>query len=478
MKELRENLLLNTDSYKASHYLQYPPKTTAVSSYIESRGGRWNRTVFFGLQMFLKTYLETPITQEDINEAEVFWKGHGEPFNKEGWQYILDKYDGKLPVTIQAVPEGTVVQTGNVLVQIINNDDNCFWLTSFLETALLRATWYPTTVATNSWMCKKTIMDNLAKTSDDPEAEIAFKLHDFGARGASSMETAGIGGAAHLVNFMGSDTVTGILYAKRFYGEDMAGFSIPAAEHSTMTTWGGEEGEIEAFKHMLDTFGGKYPLIACVSDSYNIWKAVEEKWPSLKEKIINSGSVLVVRPDSGTPVAVVSGVIERLMDKFGYETNKKGFKVLPPYIRVIQGDGVKEESIKDILLEMEYRHLSGSNTAFGMGAALLQNFDRDCLRFAMKASATKVDGVWRDVFKEPITDPGKVSKKGRLALIEVDGAYKTVREDDCSAEDNKLVVVYKDGQVVKEWEFSEIRERANIALMGIYKAQNIILKAA
>ncbi|MCK5021160.1 MAG: nicotinate phosphoribosyltransferase [Candidatus Peribacteraceae bacterium] len=469
MKELRENLLLNTDSYKASHYLQYPPKTTLVSSYIESRGGRWNRTVFFGLQMFLKEYMEYPFTQEDIEEAAAVWPAHGEPFNREGWQYILDTYGGKLPVTIEAVPEGTVVETSNVLVQIINNDDKCFWLTSFLETALLRSTWYTTTVATNSWMCKKVIMDNLKKTAVDPEAEIAFKLHDFGSRGVSSMESAGLGGASHLVNFMGSDTMTGILYARRYYGEEMAGFSIPAAEHSTITTWGDEAEEIKAFKHMLDTFGGKYPLIACVSDSYNIWKAVEEKWPSLKDDIIKSGSVLIVRPDSGNPIAVVSGVIERLMDKFGYETNTKGFKVLPPYIRVIQGDGVNETSIRDILLEMQYRHLSGSNIAFGMGGALLQNFDRDCLRFAMKASATKVDGVWRDVFKEPITDPEKISKKGILALTEKDGIFKTVRKSSItSPKDNKLVVVYKDGKIVKEWSFTEIRERANSALMSIY----------
>ncbi len=265
-----KNILLKTDSYKASHWLQYRPGTEYISSYIESRGGKWDETVFFGLQIFLKEYLTTPITQEMIDEAAEFWSAHGEPFNKDGWEYILKKHGGMLPVRIQAVPEGTVVPTSNVLVQVVNTDPKCFWLTSFLETALLRAVWYPTTVATNSYQCKKLIWNALEKSSDDPSGEIGFKLHDFGARGVSSGESAAIGGAAHLVNFLGSDTVEGILCARKYYNESMAGFSIPAAEHSTMTSWGGEEGEIDAMRNMLRNFAKPGSLVAVVSDSYDI----------------------------------------------------------------------------------------------------------------------------------------------------------------------------------------------------------------
>ena len=66
-------------------------------------------------------------------------------------------------------------------------------------------------------------------------------------------QTAGIGGAAHLVNFMGTDTVAALMTARRYYGCEMAGFSIPAAEHSTVTTWT-KEGEKEAFRNMLTQF--------------------------------------------------------------------------------------------------------------------------------------------------------------------------------------------------------------------------------
>jgi hypothetical protein len=64
------NTILATDSYKASHWLQFPPGTQHVHCYIESRGGSYDRTVFFGLQAFLRQYLSHPITQADIDEAD------------------------------------------------------------------------------------------------------------------------------------------------------------------------------------------------------------------------------------------------------------------------------------------------------------------------------------------------------------------------------------------------------------------------
>ena len=297
------NILLNVDSYKASHAFQYPPETRYVYSYIESRGGKWDRTVFFGLQMFLKEYLCTPITREMIDEAESFWRAHGEPFYRAGWDHILQEYDGYLPVEIKAAPEGEIIPTGNVLLTIVNTDPECYWLTSALETALLRAVWYPTTVATNSWHCKQIILQYLDLTSDDRE-QVAFKLHDFGARGVSSLESAAIGGVAHLVNFSGTDTVSGVLAARTYYNEDMAGFSIPAAEHSTMTAWG-RDGEAAAYRNMIHQFGGKGKLVAVVSDSYDLFNAVDKIWGGeLRQEVIDSGATIVVRPDSGDPAVV------------------------------------------------------------------------------------------------------------------------------------------------------------------------------
>jgi len=467
---MRKNILLNTDSYKASHFLQYPHGTEIVSSYIESRGSEypeWTHTTFFGLQMFLMEYLSEPFTQEDIEEADEILTAHGEPFNREGWQYILDTHDGKLPVCIQAIPEGFSLKTGNVMVQIKNTDPEVPWLTSYLETALLRAVWYPTTVATQDMAIKKAIMQSLKRTSDseNPNMDAMFKLHDFGARGTSSNESAGIGGLAHLVHFMGTDTVESLRYARAYYGADMAGFSIPAAEHSTITVWGGPDQEIKAFENMIVKFAGEGKLYATVSDSYDIMAACR-KWGSLKNQIIEGGGTLVVRPDSGDPPKVVVDVIEELMHEFGFVYNSKGFKVLPSYVRVIQGDGINYYSIVKILKAMEAANLSTDNIAFGMGGAMLQHVNRDTLNFAMKASAARVDGQWRDVYKDPITQSTKKSKRGRLALIQKDGEYKTIREEDLSdSRANQLKTVYMNGNLLMKTTLDEVRERALEFLM-------------
>lgn len=468
---MKTNIILQADSYKASQWVQYPEDTTAISSYIEARGGE-DESVFFGLQAFIKEYLLTPITQEDIDEAEAIITAHGEPFNKAGWEIILNEYAGFIPVTIQAAPEGTVMPTKNVQVQVMNNDPRLFWVTSYIETALLRAVWYPSTVATKSRKMKLMIADALEQTSDIPVADqIGFKLHDFGARGATTGEAATLGGMGHLVNFLGTDTMEALVGARRFYGADMAGFSIPATEHSTMTSWGRDR-ESDAYSNVIDQFAGEGKIYACVSDSYDIWNATGNIWgEKLKEKIIKSGGTLVVRPDSGDPVETPIRVVEMLMDKFGYTTNSKGFKVLPDCVRVIQGDGITEESLDEILRTMVWRKLSVDNIAFGMGGGLLQKWDRDTLKYAMKASARQdKDGVWHDVYKDPIAG-GKTSKKGRLALFEswklsgsISGIH-TIREDEITDElrgDLLLREVYKNGQLLVDDDFDTIRERAAI----------------
>lgn len=459
-----QNLILNTDSYKASHFLQYPPNTTRVSSYIEPRGGDFQNIVTLGLQAFIKAYLLSPITKMDVDEADAVFAAHGVPFNREGWDYIVNKHGGYLPIEIEALPEGTIVAPGTMQVQVVNTDPMVPWLTSYVETALLRAVWYPSTVASLSRRAKRYIKNALEVTSDDPDAELPFKLHDFGARGASSAETAGLGGMAHLVNFMGSDTVEGLMYARRFYGEEMAGFSIPAAEHSTMTSWM-KEGEVDAYRNMLE----KFPtgLVAVVSDSYDVWNAASNIWgDKLKPLVEGREGTLVVRPDSGDPVATPLEVIERLGAKFGFNTNSKGYRVLPDYVRVIQGDGMDIDGIRQLFDVAEQRGISASNLAVGMGGGLLQKVDRDTCKYAMKASAAEVDGEWRDVFKDPVTDQGKASKKGRLAVVkdsDID-QLRTMRKDDMlrylDPRCNAMEVVYRNGELVKETAFAEIRERA------------------
>ena len=452
--------ILQTDSYKASHWMQLAPGTTGMYSYIESRGGRFDRTLFFGLQMWLKNL--RPITLEDINEAEVFIKAHGEPFNRAGWMHILNKHGGFLPLRIKAVKEGTILPTHNVMVTVENTDTECAWLVNYVETGMLRTVWYATTVATVSWHAKQLIKAAMERSSDSLDG-LAFKLHDFGGRGVSSGESAQIGGAAHLVNFMGSDTVEGILAANRYYKADMAGFSIPAMEHSTVTSWG-KENEQKSFENFLTVFAKPGAIVAAVSDSYDLWNAVDNIWGvNLKEKLLNSGATLVVRPDSGDPVTIPVQTVERLGAKFGYTVNTKGFKVLCPSVRVIQGDGITIDSIPVILENLLRTGWSADNLAFGMGGGLLQQVNRDTQKFAMKASATHVNsGAWTPFKKDPITDSGKLSKEGRFALINVNGhGFKTINLLDWRGEQNYLETVWENGALLREQTLDQIREISN-----------------
>ena len=453
-----KNILLNTDSYKSSHYLQYPPKSQYVSSYIEARRPLGECTLFFGLQAFIKAYLLTPFTREDLEEAKVILTAHGLPFNYTDWEYILEKYDGYFPLEISAVEEGMLVPTSSPLVQVVNTDERLPWLTSYIETALLRAIWYPTTVATISYNIKQTIRRYLEETAENVEALLPFKLHDFGARGASSDESAMLGGMAHLVNFQGTDTLSAIVGARRYYNCEMAGFSIPASEHSTMTSWT-KEGEADAYANMLKQFAKKDALFAVVSDSYDIYNAVSKLWgKELKEQVKQSGATLVIRPDSGDPKTMVLEVMRRLYESFGGTTNAKGYIVLDSSVRVIQGDGVDAVAIEQILQALKEAGFSAENIAFGMGGALLQQPNRDTFSFAMKASAIQVDGTWRDVYKDPVSDSNKRSKRGRLALLE---DFSTIREEALAGRINLLQPVYKNGKLLKETNFEAIRRRAD-----------------
>jgi nicotinamide phosphoribosyltransferase len=459
-----DNLLLDTDSYKSSHWLQYPPQTEFISSYIEPRGGLFANTVFFGLQAYLLDSLSKPISQQDIDEAALLMGAHGVPFYQAGWQYILDNHKGFLPVAIDAIAEGTVLPCKNAVVQVVNTDPNCYWLTSYLETALLRAVWYPSTVASLSYLCRGIIKTAMQKTCDSLDG-LPFKLHDFGARGASSQQSAALGGLGHLVNFAGTDTVSALIGAARWYGmntpERMAGFSIPAAEHSTMTSWG-RDAEVDAYRNMLKQFGGAGKIVAVVSDSYDLWNAIDNLWGGeLRDEVLQNGGTLVIRPDSGDPVKVVREALERLAVRFGTRINSKGYKVLPDSVRLIQGDGINPVSLQKIIDAVIEAGFSIDNLAFGMGGGLLQQVDRDTLGWAMKASAARVDGAWRDVYKDPITSRAKRSKRGRLAVVQdASGQIDTIREDELAGRDNLLRPVFRNGQLLVQDDLLTIRARA------------------
>lgn len=455
--------ITNTDSYKFSHYLQLPPLTEFMSSYIEARGGDGSikETVFFGIQMFIKQYLMKPVTHEDINIAKEVAELHGEPFNEKGWRYIVQKHKGYLPIEIQAVPEGLVLPVKNAVVQVINTDPKVPWISSYIETPLLRAVWYPMTIASRGLKFKKIIAKYMKKTCDSL-ANLDFKLVDFGARSATSEESAGIGGSGHLVYFKSTDNVSSLMATRRNYSAVMAGSSIPASEHGTMTPWGRKR-ERDAYINMIKQFGGKTPF-AIVSDSYNLANAVDEIFgKELRDMVIACGSTLVVRPDSGDPVEISIRTIESLMNNYGYIMNKKGYKLLPDCIRVIQGDGINEETLDQILSELEARQISADNITFGMGGELLQSVGRDDIGFAMKTSAALIYGEWVDVCKDPVDSPWKRSRSGRLAVVATaNGSYETIRIEELGFRQNILRPIFRNGKLLIDEDFDTIRARANV----------------
>uniref|UniRef100_A0A0N4ZCK9 Nicotinamide phosphoribosyltransferase n=1 Tax=Parastrongyloides trichosuri TaxID=131310 RepID=A0A0N4ZCK9_PARTI len=460
-----ENILFLADSYKATHHTQYPDKTTFIYSYFESRGGKFNKTVFFGLQYLIKRYLcGRVVDKQMIEEATDFYHCHFggmNYFNREGWEYIVEKHQGCLPLRIKAVPEGTVVPVKNVLLTVENTDPKVAWLTSWFETLLVQV-WYPMTVATNSREQKKIIAEYLLSTSDSLDG-LPFKLHDFGYRGASSVETAAIGSASHLVNFTGTDTVAGLQFLRKYYSSPMAGYSIPAAEHSTIISWR-KSGEADAYRHMLERF--PVGLISVVSDSYDVYDAVANIWgEELKDLVMerNGRGCVIIRPDSGDPSTVVIKILNLLAEKYPISMNSKGYRVLPSYLRIMQGDGISYETIGSILEALKQDGWSTENLAFGTGGALLQKLDRDTQKCAFKCSSVTVNGKCVDVFKNPSTDSTKKSKKGRLTLEKKeDGSFVTMQEGLGDDKKDLLLTVFENGKLLIDYTLDEIRQRAEL----------------
>lgn len=480
------NPIQSADCYKFSHPFMITRDVTGLTSYIEARhhDAIWaddeTKVLFFGLQIYIRDYLATPITMEDVDRAARHAKSAMIPFHREMWEYVVTTYGGVLPIKIQALPEGTPVKPGIPLVQITSMDTKYPGLISVVETSLLRAIWYPTTVATLSRNIKILLRKWLIATSDvDPQILLPTMLNDFGGRGASSGETAIIGGMSHLVNFIGSDTFEAIDGVERFYDHNLDRdgpvlVSVPATEHS-VTTMHGEEGEKEFIGKVIDTFDGQgFPIISMVADSYDMDRFVSEYiGVEYKEKILARDGFIVVRPDSGVPWEVVPHVLEMLWAAFGGTINTKGYKVLDKHIRVIQGDGIHFDSIDLILWNMDMAGFSAENVVFGMGGSLLQGVKRDDLSFAMKTNAMQQrvsdeqHTPWRNVQKKPKTDMSKASKAGRQAVIFYENEYHAIRETALTTTSghgirNYLEDVWDTGKVIRTQTFKEIRENAKI----------------
>lgn len=474
--------VMNKDTYKASHWKFERPGMTSEYGYIEARkGGEFSEIMWFGNIYTIRYYLTQRWTPEFIEHAARFLPAHGVPFDRRAAEIVWERYNGRVPIRIKQLPEGVVVPQGCVLATVESTDVDCAGLCITFETLLMRC-WMPTTIATRGMRWWRLIEQYLEDTGTPGTAE--FKVVDFSARGCRSTEDAGISGMAHLVNFQVTDNLLGIIFGQHAYRSDeMLGFSIPASEHSVTTSWG-RDNEQAFFEHIVEAFGGeinplggRYP-VSVVIDTYDQDNAIrmwltpaEDGGCGLREKLEASNIKLVLRPDSGDPIINVVHCLDLIGSLTGTTLNEKGYRVLPDYVGLIQGDGINEDSLRRILQRVAYNKWSVDNLVFGSGGGLMQHdVERDTHRFAMKASEVQFGNEVFAIRKEVKTDPSKASKAGRFAVVrrKVDHfpepyeTFVTIAEDELQpGERNWLQTVFENGQLVSHVQtFADVRNNA------------------
>jgi nicotinamide phosphoribosyltransferase len=444
-----DNIILLANSYKTLQWSQYPPGTEKIYSYLETRtgGGDYPEVCFFGLQYILKRYLEGQVvTKEKVDEAAECLKDHIAPntFNRENWDYITKTHGGRLPIIIKAVPEGTIVPRANVLMTVENTDPKCYWLTNYLEDILMHV-WYGTTVATHSREMKGIFLNYLDKKGKSEE--IDAKVIDLGFRSVGSVESAGIGGAAHLINFKRSENLAGLILARKYYHADTPAYSIPLMDHNVVISWG-RDNEADAYKNML----AQHPngTLVILVDSYDAYEAAA-KIKGLRGMIESRSGPVYLCNDSGN----IRGAGLNLLSKSNYiwgDVNKT-----PPNIKILY-DGESLGNMKLVLEATDKSNRSPDLLTFAFGGGLLQNISRDTLRFAYKTSSIAVNGKVRETSK--ITaDKWKVSKAGRMKLVKGDdGVLRTVKEIDGGTD--VMTTVFLDGHIERDYTLEEVRENA------------------
>ncbi len=486
---MNSNPLLRTDVYKMGHMEQYCPGTDLVSAYLMARSDKlYPHTVFFGLQYYLQEYLSQPITEDHVDEflqtrEEIL--GLPNPPEITAKAYGLAKL-GYWPVSIKAVPEGSVIPVRNALLTTKNTHPDFPWAGGFLESLLLKI-WYPISVATCSFQYRlmaerywrKSVPDDVRK------ALIKFAVHDFGYRGDKTEEGAGISGVAHLLSFTGSDTVVAIPTAKQYYGADKGKvmMSVPASEHSVMCSFGRED-ELEAFRNMLRL----YPegIVSIVSDTYNVWDVLTDFAEKLKPEILARKGKVVFRPDSGNPEHIINGNPDstdmreragaiRLLDQvFGHDVNSLGYRTLNPKVGLIYGDAMYLERYERTLATMLAQSYAASELVIGVGG-ILRNFTRDSLGMALKATYVTINGKPREIEKDPVTDHKKKSHKGLVKLeVGEDGLIRTV--DQCTPEQEDdpsglLVPTFLNGRLQHRTTLKEIRNSIDAHVEEILAAE-------
>jgi nicotinamide phosphoribosyltransferase len=436
--------------------------------------------VFFGLQFFIKKYILEDFQNNFFNQPkDQIVARYARRINnylgpnEVGTEHIAALHDlGYLPMVIKALPEGVSVPIRVPMFTMYNTLPEFFWLTNYFETLLSATVWMPCTSAT---LAKKyrTILDHYAqKTSSIPEF-VDWQGHDFSMRGMAGLEAGTMSSAGHLLSFTGTDTIPTVDFLEEYYNansdEELVGGSVAATEHSVMCM-GTNSGELETFKRLVTEV---YPhgIVSIVSDTWDLWKVLTEYLPALKEEILARDGKVVIRPDSGDPVDIIcgnpngkteierKGVVESLWETFGGTTNDKGYKELDSHIGAIYGDSITLARAEQICSRLEQKGFASTNVVLGIGSFTYQYNTRDTFGFAMKATYGEVDGVGREIFKDPITDDGtKKSAKGLIKVTLENGEY--VLHDQVSWEEEKqgeFREVFRDGQLLVDWTLAEIR---------------------
>jgi len=471
------NPLLLADFYKVGHIGQYPEGTTLVYSNFTPRTSRiegTNHMTFFGLQYAISEYLIDRFNinffnrdkKEVVDEYQDFMDKTLGP-GVVGTQHIADLHDlGYLPLCIKALKEGTNVPMQTPAMTMWNTHPKFFWLTNYVETLLSCLLWKPCTSATTSGDFRA-IFDGYAADTSDMEDFVQFQGHDFSFRGMSGVEDAVMSGSGHLLNFVGTDTIPAIAFLETYYGankdEELIGCSVPATEHSVMCA-GGEGSEIETLERLMDL----YPtgILSVVSDTWDLFKLVDEYLPKLKDKIMARDGKLVIRPDSGTPNLILNGnpdsdcplervgVLSLLYKHFGGEVNSKGYIQLDSHVGVIYGDGINREELERILSGMKDNKFASTNTVIGLGSYTYEYVTRDTFGTVCKATYVEINGKGMPISKTPKTGAWKKSHRGLLAVNQDLSVTQDVHWDN---EGGIMETVFLDGSLKRFQTLSEIR---------------------
>jgi len=471
MKYNHRSFIWDIDAYKLGHMCQYPQDTEYVYSVLQLRSDKnFKQVPIVGLQYLIKEYLMQPILEEDVKELieESKLMGIYHPETETKLMALVEL--GYLPIEIKALPEGSIVEMPNAICTIQNTVKGFHWCVGMVETLLLKW-WSALTTSACSFEYRKLVNKYFKETSDNDFLQ-PFAVHDFGSRGCQAPEDASFTGMAHLLNFDGSDTIVAMPLIRKYYNaQGMVGCSVPVSEHSVMCSFGRED-EIKAFEHMMDT----YPtgIVSIVSDTYNWYDVMDKMTLDLKDKIMTRDGKVVFRPDSGNPYEIICGISPmrgtamtygskqlggiRALDKvFGHTINSKGYKVLDSHVGLIYGDGMYLERFEKTLETLKHLGYSAENLVIGVGG-ILRNHSRDTLGAAFKATCVCRNGVWTPIMKDPITDQGKKSYKGFVYVSKQDGKYVTSNQE---TSENLLTTVFKDGKIIKDYTWEEIKERYN-----------------